>query len=76
MVLCCEQICQHWLSQCFWTYMDWPQVCQYLATCITLGADYQVYTCVAILRYMQRDLMQQLQEKNVISHLKVSILKL
>ena len=36
------QICQHWVRQCFWNFLDWPEVCLYLTTCTLLGADYQV----------------------------------
>jgi hypothetical protein len=64
------QICQHWLRQCFWNYLDWPQICAYIAVCVTLGADYSVYMCVAVLRHLQRDLMQHLQDKNLVVFLK------
>lgn len=37
-----SQICQHWLSQCFWNFLDWREVCLYLALCILFGVDYQV----------------------------------
>lgn len=64
------QICQQWIRQCFWNYLDWSQICQYLALCIVLGADYQVYLCIAILQYLHRDLMQQMQDKNLIVFIK------
>ena len=41
-VLIHSQICQHWVRQCFWNFLDWPEVCLYLTTCTLLGADYQV----------------------------------
>jgi len=64
------QICQQWLNQCFWNYLDWPQICLYLTICVVFGADYQVYICVAILRHLQRELMQQMQDKNLLVFLK------
>jgi len=64
------QICQQWLNQCFWNYLDWPQIYQYIMICIVFGADYQVYMCVAILRYLQHELMQQMQAKNLLVFLK------
>jgi len=64
------QICQQWLNQCFWNYLDWPQICLYMAICVVFGADYQVYTCVAILRHLQHELMQQMQDKNLLIFLK------
>ena len=36
------QICQHWLRQCFWNYLDWDEICLYICTCLTMGIDYQV----------------------------------
>jgi len=64
------QICQQWLNQCFWNYLDWPQICQYMTVCLVFGIDYQVYTCVAILRHLQHELMQQMQDKNLLVFLK------
>ena len=37
-----SQICQHWLSQCFWNYLTWPQITHYLSIVIIMGTDYQV----------------------------------
>jgi len=64
------QICQHWLRQCFWNYLDWPQICEYISLCITCGPDYSVYMCVAVLHYLQSDLMRHMQNKNLIVFLK------
>ena len=64
------QICQQWLNQCFWNYLDWPQIYQYVTICVVFGADYQVYTCVAILRHLQHELMRQMQDKNLLIFLK------
>lgn len=64
------QICQQWLNQCFWNYLDWPEIYQYVMICIVFGADYQVYICIAILRHLQHQLMQQMQDKNLLIFLK------
>jgi len=64
------QICQQWLNQCFWNYLDWPQICLYVTICVVFGADYQVYMCIAILRHLQHELMQQMQDKNLLIFLK------
>jgi len=64
------QICQQWLNQCFWNYLDWPQIYQYMTICVVFGADYQVYICVAILRHLQHELMRQMQDKNLLIFLK------
>ena len=36
------QICQHWVRQCFWNFLNWNEICLYLATCVAMGPDYQV----------------------------------
>jgi len=64
------QICQQWLNQCFWNYLDWPQIYQYATICVVFGADYQVYMCIAILRHLQHELMRQMQDKNLLIFLK------
>ncbi|KAK2192197.1 hypothetical protein NP493_37g10001 [Ridgeia piscesae] len=64
------QICQHWIRQCFWNYLDWLDICQYVCVCLCLGVDYQVYTCVAILRHLHREIMHHMQHKNLIVYLK------
>ena len=37
-----RQICQHWLRQCFWNYLNWDEICLYIVTCLIMGIDYQV----------------------------------
>ena len=37
-----SQICVHWLTQCFWNYLPWKQICLYISLVIVMGADYQV----------------------------------
>jgi len=64
------QICQQWLNQCFWNYLDWAQICQYVTVCVVLGEDYQVYVCVAVLRHLEHELMHQMQDKNLLVYLK------
>ncbi|XP_063773307.1 protein broad-minded isoform X2 [Pseudophryne corroboree] len=60
-----SQICQHWLSQCFWNYLDWWDICHYIAVCIILGADYQVYLCIAIFKHLQQDILQHTQAQDL-----------
>ncbi|NXI43121.1 BROMI protein, partial [Galbula dea] len=52
------QICLHWITQCFWNYMDWPQICHYIALCVFLGPDYQIYLCVSVFRHLQQDILK------------------
>lgn len=53
-----SQICQHWLKQCFWNYMDWLQIIHYIAVVVIMGSDYQVYICVAILKHLQGKILE------------------
>ncbi|XP_042525329.1 protein broad-minded [Dipodomys spectabilis] len=60
-----SQICLQWISQCFWNYLDWMEICHYIATCIFLGPDYQVYTCIAIFKHLQQDILQHTQTQDL-----------
>uniref|UniRef100_A0A3B3CU70 Protein broad-minded n=1 Tax=Oryzias melastigma TaxID=30732 RepID=A0A3B3CU70_ORYME len=60
-----SQICLHWLTQCFWNYLDWREICLYLCTCVLFSPDYQVYLCVAILRHLQPDILQRTQSQEL-----------
>ena len=65
------QICQQWLRQCFWNYLDWQDISHYIALCIVLGADYQVYMCVAVLRFLQQRILLNTQKHELQEFLKV-----
>uniref|UniRef100_A0A8C5K043 Protein broad-minded n=1 Tax=Jaculus jaculus TaxID=51337 RepID=A0A8C5K043_JACJA len=60
-----SQIFLQWTTQCFWNYLDWIEICHYIATCIFLGADYQVYICIAIFKHLQQDILQHTQTQNL-----------
>ncbi|XP_052230944.1 protein broad-minded-like isoform X2 [Dreissena polymorpha] len=64
------QICQHWLTQCFWNYLDWQDVCHYIVVCLIHGVDHQVYVCVAILNHLQSYIMAHMQTHDLIMFLK------
>ncbi|XP_028401729.1 protein broad-minded-like isoform X2 [Dendronephthya gigantea] len=67
-----SQICQHWLSQCFWNYLDWEDICSYVIICLAMGIDYQVYLCVAIFHHLQRDILLETQRQSLALFLKES----
>lgn len=67
-----SQICLHWLTQCFWNYLNWTEICHYISTCVVMGPDYQVYTCVAIFKHLQPDILQRTQSQELQVFLKVS----
>ncbi|KAG7460999.1 hypothetical protein MATL_G00204850 [Megalops atlanticus] len=60
-----SQICQQWLGQCFWNYLDWPEICLYICTCVIMGPDYQVYMCIALLKHLQTDILQHTQTQDL-----------
>ncbi|KAJ8270728.1 hypothetical protein GJAV_G00118580 [Gymnothorax javanicus] len=60
-----SQICLQWLGQCFWNYLDWPEICHYVATCVVMGPDYQVYMCIALLRHLQPEILQHTQTQDL-----------
>lgn len=65
-----SQICQHWVKQCFWNYLDWTDICSYVCVCIVLGVDYQVYICIAILKHLSKDILQHQQQQDLVIFLK------
>uniref|UniRef100_A0A3Q3DFD7 Protein broad-minded n=1 Tax=Hippocampus comes TaxID=109280 RepID=A0A3Q3DFD7_HIPCM len=68
-----SQICIHWLTQCFWNFLDWPEICHYVCICALMGADYQVYACLAVLKHLQPLLLQQTQARRLQVFLKEPI---
>ncbi|XP_068198056.1 protein broad-minded isoform X2 [Antennarius striatus] len=60
-----SQMCLHWLTQCFWNYLDWVEICHYISTCVVMGPDYQVYMCVAIIKHLQPDILQRTQSQEL-----------
>ncbi|XP_077757511.1 protein broad-minded isoform X2 [Canis aureus] len=60
-----SQICLLWITQCFWNYLDWIEICHYIATCVFLGPDYQVYICIAIFKHLQQDILQHTQTQDL-----------
>ncbi|KFV83034.1 Protein broad-minded, partial [Struthio camelus australis] len=60
-----SQICLQWITQCFWNYMDWSEICHYIATCIFLGPDYQIYMCIAVFRHLQQDILKHTEAQDL-----------
>uniref|UniRef100_A0A669QS32 Protein broad-minded n=1 Tax=Phasianus colchicus TaxID=9054 RepID=A0A669QS32_PHACC len=60
-----SQICLQWITQCFWNYMDWSEICHYIATCIFLGPDYQVYMCISVFRHLQQDILKHTEAQDL-----------
>lgn len=47
-----SQICSKWLKQCFWNYLDWPEIVIYISICIIYGVDFQAYFCISVLKHL------------------------
>ncbi|NXN13483.1 BROMI protein, partial [Indicator maculatus] len=60
-----SQICLQWITQCFWNYMDWTEICHYIALCILLGPDYQVYMCISVFRHLQQDILKHTEAQDL-----------
>ncbi|KFM14108.1 Protein broad-minded, partial [Aptenodytes forsteri] len=60
-----SQICLQWITQCFWNYMDWSEICHYIAICIFLGPDYQIYMCISVFRHLQQDILQHTEAQDL-----------
>ncbi|XP_072499269.1 protein broad-minded isoform X3 [Notamacropus eugenii] len=60
-----SQICQQWITQCFWNYLDWIEICHYITTCVFLGPDYQIYICICILKHLQQDILKHTQSQDL-----------
>uniref|UniRef100_A0A665V1G2 Protein broad-minded n=1 Tax=Echeneis naucrates TaxID=173247 RepID=A0A665V1G2_ECHNA len=60
-----SQMCLHWLTQCFWNYLDWTEICHYVSTCVLMGPDYQVYVCVAVFKHLQPHILQRTQSQEL-----------
>ncbi|XP_048387380.2 protein broad-minded isoform X2 [Stegostoma tigrinum] len=60
-----SQICQHWLAQCFWNYLNWTEIGHYIAICIILGPDYQVYMCIALLKHLEQEILHHMQTQDL-----------
>ncbi|CAF0792179.1 unnamed protein product [Didymodactylos carnosus] len=65
-----SHIAYQWIKQCFWNYLDWPEIVTYLTLCILYGIDYQVYYCVSIFKYLQNDIIKQHSARNLLPFLK------
>ncbi|XP_010021464.1 PREDICTED: protein broad-minded-like, partial [Nestor notabilis] len=60
-----SQICLQWITQCFWNYMDWSEICHYIATCILLGPDYQIYMCISVFKHLQQDILKHTEAQDL-----------
>jgi len=50
-------ITQLWLEQCFLNYLKLESILSWLISVIVLGPDYSIYMVVAILKYIEKDII-------------------
>lgn len=67
---CPSQVCQDWINQCFWNYLDWPEICLYIVLNVVMGVDYQVYYCIAVFAHLKEKILKACQEQNLLVLLK------
>uniref|UniRef100_A0A672TMF3 Protein broad-minded n=1 Tax=Strigops habroptila TaxID=2489341 RepID=A0A672TMF3_STRHB len=60
-----SQICLQWITQCFWNYMDWSEICHYITTCILLGPDYQIYMCISVFKHLQQEILKHTEAQDL-----------
>eukprot|EP00041_Stephanoeca_diplocostata_P032731 m.1056825 g.1056825 ORF g.1056825 m.1056825 type:complete len:1390 (+) comp24201_c1_seq2:82-4251(+) len=61
-----SHICLNWLRQCFWNFLDWPEVMHYTALALARGPAYQACCCVALLQFLQPVIMEHTQEESLV----------
>ncbi|BHF82207.1 hypothetical protein SprV_0802534400 [Sparganum proliferum] len=54
----------HWMSQCFWNYLDWPEIVDFQLLCLLCGPEYAAFAGVAILRHLKPVLIDALQSQS------------
>ena len=67
---CPGLIAQHWLRQCFLNFLNWNEIVIYILVCFVCGVDYQIYSCVAILKHMYRKILINSQQQTLLVFLK------
>ncbi|KAJ3327645.1 hypothetical protein HDU76_011390 [Blyttiomyces sp. JEL0837] len=64
-----SQITQRWMRECFWNVLNFPEIANYIASIILLGIDYQIYTCIAILRHAEKAVLHAARKGELILYL-------
>lgn len=65
-----SHIAMTWTRQCFWNFLDWDEIVQYITLSITGGPPMQVYFIVAILRHLQPTILERSQNEALVESLK------
>lgn len=53
--------------------MDWSEISHYIATCIFLGPDYQVYMCISVFKHLEQDILKHTEAQDLQVFLKVRV---
>ena len=65
-----SQIAMTWLRQCFWNFLDWEEIVQYIALCIAHGPAMLVYYSVSVLKHLQPKIIELTQKEALVSSIK------
>ncbi|KAJ3128808.1 hypothetical protein HK100_008957 [Physocladia obscura] len=52
-----SQISYRWFREMLWNVIDFPQIAAYTFLSVTLGADWQIYFCIALLQHLESGIM-------------------
>lgn len=63
-------ICEQWIRQSFLNYMDWTDITHYVALVVLFGIDYIVYVCVAVLKHLQKEILENCHSYTLLIFLK------
>lgn len=47
-----------WHPQSFWNYLDWDSIAAYVCLTMLYGADFQVYTLIAVLVHVEPEVRE------------------
>ncbi|XP_076320319.1 protein broad-minded-like [Tachypleus tridentatus] len=65
-----SMIFHHWLGQCYWNYLDWPEICRWVSLLLLWGGDFVLYHAVAVLKHLEHHILQFAKKQQLLVSLK------
>eukprot|EP01135_Chromosphaera_perkinsii_P002306 Nk52_evm92s221 gene=Nk52_evmTU92s221 len=69
------QIATQWVRQCFINFLEWRDIELYISLSVLQGVDYQVYFCLAVIRHIQKEILQHAQTQDLVFFLRTEPIK-
>eukprot|EP00842_Homolaphlyctis_polyrhiza_P000608 jgi/Hompol1/1548/HPOL_005322-RA len=60
------QMVQRWFRECFWNVLPFPEISNFLFTCILHGIDYQIYFAIALIRHTKDRILAAARDQDLI----------